>query len=339
MLKATEKESIDYAAVVDQLEKYAPKILNISGGEPSLVPQLPLLLADIRQRWNPFIRIVHNGTAPEKLLPCLPYINRLVISLDGPDPINSTNRGITAASILSKLTPVIPECLKNNVEVAVNCVVTTNNLAHLPELAQLLHDVSPSIILSFAPLMPPDHELSIMRDESMYAGFISMVDKLKHSGFNVMHVFDPLTRHPQYKHIQCYNQYFVIRVLPDGQVTTCAMNTGISKSLAGYYVKKLFSPKGIAKAFNRITKLTRSTIGSKVDFSCNTLCTCEGWLDMVFLGMKSHCIPHYAKALRGRMTDRDYAESEAFVKKNINPLYSSAALKKAIESDTGATVS
>jgi len=60
---------------------------------------------------------------------------------------------------------------------------------------------------------------------------------------------------------------------------------------------------------------------------------------LLFLGMESHCITHYAKGLRGRMTERDYAEAEAFVKKNINPSFNIATLKQAIESDTGAVAS
>jgi MoaA/NifB/PqqE/SkfB family radical SAM enzyme len=339
MLKATEKETVDYAAIIDTLEKYKPKILNISGGEPTLVPQLSSILADIKQRWNPYIRIVHNGTAPDKLIPCLPYIDRLVISLDGPDPINSKNRGISAASVLAKLLPILPECAKHSVEVAINCVVTTTNVPHLYEFAQLLRSISPEIILSFAPLMPPDDMLSIMRAESLYTDFLATFNRLRQEGFRVIHVFDPLIRHPDYKHIQCYNQYFVVRVLTGGQVTTCAMNTDINGSLAAYYAKKLFSANGIAKAVNRITKVARSRIAHQVDFSCNTLCTCEGWLDLLFLGIESHCIAHYAKALRNRMTDSDYADVEAFVRKNINPSFSSAALKQAIGADTGAEVS
>ena len=64
-----------------------------------------------------------------------------------------------------------------------------------------------------------------------------------------------------------------------------------------------------------------------IDFSCTTVCTCENWLDLIFLGIPSDSIPIYARGLRGRMTDEDYRNAETFVRRFINPDFDIQALK------------
>ena len=86
------KENIDYNTIIDRLAAYHPKILNVSGGEPTLVSELPKYLNTIKQRWDPFIRVVHNGTNLSKAVTLFPFIDRLVISIDGPGAINHANR-------------------------------------------------------------------------------------------------------------------------------------------------------------------------------------------------------------------------------------------------------
>lgn len=331
MRKATHRENIDYSKIITTLHEYSPKILNISGGEPSLVTDLPGILSEIKKRWGPFIRVVHNGTGPEKLLKSLPFIDRLVISMDGPDPINTANRGISGYSVLEKLKSALSECKANNVEVGVNCVVTTANLGVMREFAEQVRKTSESLILSFTPVMPPDGPLSILREAPLVQEFFETYDSLKKQGFSVMHVFDGLTRFNDFKSIQCFNQYFNIRVSPEGQVLTCAMNTPLNSRHYFYYFSKLLSKRGIKKALYRIKNMASNAIHTSIDFSCTAVCACENWLDLIFLGIPSDSIPIYAAGLRGRMTEDDYHNSEAFVKRYINPDFDVKTLKRFIE--------
>jgi wyosine [tRNA(Phe)-imidazoG37] synthetase (radical SAM superfamily) len=89
MTRADTSEEIDRFNVVDRIGLYKPHILNISGGEPTLVKELPSLLSRAKELWDPYIRVVHNGTAPDKLESSFPYVDRLVISIDGPGSINA----------------------------------------------------------------------------------------------------------------------------------------------------------------------------------------------------------------------------------------------------------
>jgi MoaA/NifB/PqqE/SkfB family radical SAM enzyme len=336
MRKATHQEDIDYEKVIKNIHAYSPKIVNISGGEPTLVDELPWILSEMKKRWNPFIRVVHNGTNPEKILPCLPNMDRLVISMDGPDPVNKDNRGVSAESVLKKLKEVLPEVFARNVEVIINCVLTTTSLAYMRNFLQSVHDVSPLVGVSFTPLIPPDDALSILSDTSKYQQFISSFDTLKAQGYFVAHAFDGIMRHDNFKHIQCINQYFIIRITPVGHVLTCAMNTKLQGEHYKYYFRKLFSKNGILKAINRIKKKTAQGLLRAPDFSCNTICTCENWLDLIFLGIKSEELSGYARGLYGRMTQEDYDKAEAFIREFVNPDFKSATLKALVDTSISA---
>jgi MoaA/NifB/PqqE/SkfB family radical SAM enzyme len=331
MRRADFIENIDYNKVIENIQQYKPKILNISGGEPTLVKELSWIVSEIKNRWDPFIRIVHNGTSPEKIVNCLPFIDLLVISMDGPDPINKENRGISGENVLKKLNEIMPEAIKNNVDVCINCVLTIKNIKYLRKFVEYVHSISTKIKISFSPLIPPDHELSILNSESLFNEFIISFNELKNQGFPIFHVFDGIKIHKNYKHIQCYNQYFNFNVTPEGEILTCAMNTKINSRHLKYYFRKLFEKKGVEKAINRLKKKISNDVFHSIDFSCNTLCSCQNWLDLVFLGLPGDCIPLYGRGLRGKMTEEDYKNAEAFIKNYINKDFNVLALKNAIE--------
>jgi|WetSurMetagenome_2_1015567.scaffolds.fasta_scaffold167039_1 MoaA/NifB/PqqE/SkfB family radical SAM enzyme len=337
MRKASHKEDIDYKKVIENLRGYSPKIVNISGGEPTLVEQLPWVLSEMKKQWNPFIRVVHNGTNPEKILPCLPFMDRLVISMDGPDPINKNNRGISAESVLNKLKEVLPQVFAHKVEVMINCVLTTANLGTMKEFLRMVQAVSPDIGVSFTPIIPPDDKLSVLSKESDFNRFLASFNELKSQGYFVAHAFDGIMRHENYKHIKCYNQYFILRLTPEGQIVTCAMNTKMSGDHYKYYFRKLFSKKGLSKGLNRIMKKARQNVFNSIDFSCNTICACENWLDLIFLGIQSDSLAGYARGLYGRMTQEDYDKAEAFVRKHINPGFNGSALKAIVDASCQST--
>jgi MoaA/NifB/PqqE/SkfB family radical SAM enzyme len=331
MRKADSIEKINYKNVIENIRQYSPKILNISGGEPTLVKDLPWIVSEIKNLWNPFIRIVHNGTNPEKMINCLPFIDLLVISMDGPDPINIENRGISGESVLNKLNDLLPYAIQKKVNVCINCVLTTKNIKYLRKFVEYVYAISPKIEISFTPIIPPDHELSILNSELLFNEFILAFNDLKNHGFPIFHVFDGIKQHKNYKHIQCYNQYFNINVTPEGRILTCAMNTEIKKEHIKYYFRKLFEKKGIRKAINRIKKKVSQDFLNKIDFSCNTICSCQNWLDLMFLGLPGDCIPLYARGLKGNMNNEDYTKVEAFVKEFINPKFNALMFKKVIE--------
>ena len=155
-------------------------------------------------------------------------------------PINKNSRGISGESVLKKLKSVLPELAANKVEIAVNCVVTTANLKSMSELAESVHAVSDSILISFTPVMPPDGPLSILQSNLQTREFFETFERLKNKGYFVMHAFDGITRFNDFNAVQCFNQYFVIRLSPEGNVLTCSLNANQGLRTIGTIRKKYF---------------------------------------------------------------------------------------------------
>jgi len=325
MTRADSSEIINRFEVIDRISKYKPHILNISGGEPSLVKELPGLLSRAKAVWNPHIRVVHNGTAPQKLEESLPYIDRLVISIDGPGEVNKATRGISGDAVLeriAKLLDTIGTSAGTNAGIAeniyVNTVVTEKNIDTLPLFASQINSVSPRVTLALLPVMPLHSELSVLRDgEKGYRRFLDIYTKMKSAHNAVVHNFDCVMRHNDLRVIQCYNQYFTIRFSPRGDFFSCGANLGSQLRRTDGAIKKVFKKGGVKKLFTMISRSIKGRMG-KIDFTCRNMCNCDSWLDMLLLGHDTEYAPILLREFKGRFCDSDYSELDEFVKKNIN---------------------
>lgn len=328
------EENINYSAIIDRLAHYKPKILNITGGEPTLVKELPLYLESIKKRWNPFVRIVHNGTNLSNAATLFPWIDRLVISLDGPGEINRINRGIDGDRVIEKTAAIMPDAKSHGVEVIINCVVTTENASHIESLVRKATRAAPDLQLSFMPVMPPDGDISILVKKQPYADFITTFDKLQKEGFGIIHVFDTILRHESFKKISCYNQYFTLRMETCCALSSCAMNVPADPVFFVNKLKRFLTTGKLPNVFDRLKKMTAYALSDKPDFSCSTICNCESWLDLLFLGIESNCHRIYTEGLRGRISEEEYVEVEQFVKKHINPQFDLQWFKSMIDRGT-----
>ena len=320
-------EEIDYLKVVDSIALYAPKVLNISGGEPTLVAQLPAILAKVKQLWNPFTRVVSNGTMLAKIVPSLQNLDRLVISLDGPGETNRANRGVDGDLILKNIESILPQIRAAKTEIAINCVITAQNAGLMTQFAQNIAATAPEIYLSVNPVMPPLIDISILKTPAIFDAFLKTFDELKGRGFNIMHTFDHVTRHENFSKIECYNQYFVIHFSPEGRMFSCTMDAPLQNKTIGQLLPKLLSVEGMKKALTRAAAILKRRSG-KVDFTCRNICNCESWLDLLFLGRESNSYPAYLRPLKGRLTDEDMNELDKFVRVNINPRFDIAIFRQ-----------
>ena len=311
-------EEVDRFEALGRIARCRPRILNISGGEPALVEELPGLLRRAKEGWNPFIRIVHNGTAPHKLESCFPYMDRLVVSIDGPGDISAATRGISGDVVLERIANLrFPA--GSGPEIIVNTVVTEKNLDALPLFAAQIAAVSPRVALSLLPVMPVDSDLSVLRDrEAGYRRFLDVFAKIKSAHGAVAHNLDCIMRHGDLRKIQCYNQYFSVRFSPRGELFTCGAGIGSQLRRTDRAFMKVFKKGGFRKLFTMLSRAVKGRMG-KVDFTCRNICNCESWLDMLFLGRDTGYAPVVLRGFRGRLSDDDYIELDEFVKANINP--------------------
>jgi organic radical activating enzyme len=320
MRRAGEAEMINRFEALDRIAKYKPRILNISGGEPSLLPELPGLLTRAKAVWNPYIRVVHNGTGPQKLEEAFPHIDRLVISVDGPGDVNAATRGISGGAVLDRIAALINSS-RPIPDITVNTVVTESNIDTLKDFAAQIASISPRVCLALLPVMPIGGELSVLRDrEAGYKRFIDIYAGIKAVHRNTVHNLDCVMRHENLRKIQCYNQYFTVRFSPRGEPFTCGAGIASQLRRSDRAYKKLFKKGGLRKLFTMIVKSVKEKAG-KVDFTCRNICNCESWLDMTLLGRETEYAPRVLCGFRGRLKDGDYSELEKFVKENINPRF------------------
>jgi len=333
MKRVNEAEVINRFEALDRIAVYKPRILNVSGGEPSLLKELPGLLARAKAVWNPFIRVVHNGTGPQKLSESFPNIDRLVISVDGPGGINAATRGISGDAVLEKIAALFsPAPVEHLPAININTVVTEANIDTLKGFAAQIESVSPKIILALLPVMPVDGEISVLRGDrdAGYKRFLEVFSGIKAAHGNTVHNLDCVMRHENLRKIQCYNQYFTIRFSPRGEPFTCGASIASQIKRSDRPYKKIFKKGGARKLFTMIVKSIKGKLGA-VDFTCRNICNCESWMDMTFLGKETGYAPIVLRGFKGRLTDDDYTELDNFVKKHINPDFDIAGFKRLVE--------
>jgi len=330
MSPASSVEESDRRAIVDRLASYRPKFVNISGGEPTLVEELPRLLARMKKEWDPRIYVVHNGTQPHKLVPLMENLDRIVVSIDGPGEVNRRNRGIDGDGVLEKVGKLLPDARRHGVEIFFNCVITRHNVDGISELAAAVRAVSPDLLLCFSPVIPPERELSILDSPETYTAFRREYENLRAAGYNVIQTFDNLLLHDNFSKIQCYNQYFGFRIDPEGRFTSCSMTMPDDVVTAVAKWRKLARPAGLRKAGDRIRKWLAGHAAGGIDFICTTLCYCESWLDVLFLNKTNESIPMYCRGLAKRMSEEDYAAADSFVREHINPAFDIDLFKRRI---------
>jgi MoaA/NifB/PqqE/SkfB family radical SAM enzyme len=332
MKRANEAEVINRFEALDRIAVYKPRILNISGGEPALLKELPGLLSRAKAVWNPYIRVVHNGTGPQKLAEAFPCIDRLVISIDGPGEVNAATRGISGDAVLERIAALIDSPSLDTIpEITINTVVTEKNIDTLRSFAAQINSVSPRIGLALLPVMPVDGELSVLKDrEAGYKRFLDIYAGIKAAHGNVTHNLDCVMRHKNLRKIQCYNQYFTVRFSPRGEPFTCGAGIVSQLRRSDRAYKKVFKKGGLRKLFTMIVKSIKEKAGA-VDFTCRNICNCDSWLDMVLLGKETEYAPVVLRGFKGRLSNDDYAELEEFVKKHINADFNAARFREMAE--------
>lgn len=90
----SELDMLDWIRIIDQIQKFQPRI-NLSGGEPFLYSQIKELITYIKKR-GLFLSITTNGTLLSEYAEEIVRlrINRIHISIDGPEEIHDRIRGI-----------------------------------------------------------------------------------------------------------------------------------------------------------------------------------------------------------------------------------------------------
>jgi hypothetical protein len=206
-------------------------------------------------------------------------------------------------------------------EIIINTVVTETNIDTLPDFAARIASTAPSVTLALLPVMPAEGGLSVLRrGEAGYRRFLDVYEKMRAAHPLVVHNFDCVMRHEDWRKIQCYNQYFTVRFSPRGEFFACGAGLVSQFRRTDGALRKVFRKGGAKKAFTILARAVRRRAG-RVDFTCRNMCNCDSWLDMLFLGKDTLYAPLTLRGFRDRLVDEDYEKLGEFVKANINPAF------------------
>jgi MoaA/NifB/PqqE/SkfB family radical SAM enzyme len=144
---------------IDALSQLGVIYYSISGGEPTLVPDLPERLTYAAKK-IPYVHLVTNGsTMTKELAKTLGNtgVREISISIDGMEDFQNAVRGVNnafhkawnALSLLSEYAP--------NVQIVINSVLSQSNVASLKKLIKKLNQEFPKVLRKYLPLT--NHQL------------------------------------------------------------------------------------------------------------------------------------------------------------------------------------
>lgn len=125
----------------------------LTGGEPLLVPYLPELLDDAREKLRfREITLITNGTLLSQRLEILSRLDRLVISLDSSDPLTLTAVNVPqpcAEAVIAAVRQAAALQTRHGFRLMVNAVLTPETLPGMDALLEFC--ARQNILLSFSP--------------------------------------------------------------------------------------------------------------------------------------------------------------------------------------------
>jgi len=213
-------------AVIATLED-AKKILTVirkgisnlwlTGGEPLLCPYILDLVTYARQELNfRELSLITNGTLLSEHLDLLPFLDKLIISLDSTDPSALASVSLSngqAKVVLSTIEAVAPLQKQHNFKLILNAVITPETLPYMEALLDFC--TAHHILLSFSPQAVdnwPRYELLVSSD---YRAFIQHMPSRKKRGAPILGSTVYLKTLLEQKPYRCYPT-LIPRITPDG---------------------------------------------------------------------------------------------------------------------------
>jgi sulfatase maturation enzyme AslB (radical SAM superfamily) len=297
MKPANHDEGVDYAESLARIGSVRPKVLNISGGEPTLIAELPWILREAKTRWNPFTRVVTNGTNLDLLDECIPHLDKLVVSLDAPGALNRKTKGLDGDLVTKRIRQLVERTARasGTCSIWVNSTMTLDNYMQAGEMVDQLSAISPDIFICLSPVMPPDGPTSIMTDQHAWDGFWSQYQRIRATHTNVAAHFEHFASPTPPASVCCYVRCF--------WVTFDAF--GNAKSCVPHYVAET------------------DTYG----FDCQAPCNCEGWFDFYLRGQTCDSTTAFLDQFTGRLTPDEIDDAHRFITRHINPAFERRSLE------------
>ena len=260
-----------------------PLSLTVSGGEASLVPELPELLRAVRAGTRAAVQLNSNALGnPQCLLSCLPYLDSLLLSVDVPDANGHIGtRNISVADLLAALREIAAAAagLSRPVHICCNTVVTRDNYLNLGELAGRLRSIQPAWQWTINPVSPYSSPLSFAESAPAVDLFRDHIAGLRDAVYPNIRCSIPKQRAGlplrAEQAIRCHRQFFMGFIDPDGSFYTC-------KNICFNYFDELCSSGRIGSPVAYVAALLRvARMFRQQSTDCYLSCPCAADLEPV----------------------------------------------------------
>src|SRR3989338_1730828 len=218
--------------IMESLSKKGMRYVSFTGGEPLLRNDIEEIVVSAVKK-GIYTSISSNGTLVKEKISLIKRVNKINLSLDGPQEIHDFLRGLGSHY---KLLQAIEAALEKRIKVILSCVLSRHNLHCIDYVLSIA--VRFGIKVYFQPatrhILGGSIENSVSPFERDYRQAILELIKRKKKKKDILNSVDGL-KHLYYwpapRKIPCFAGLFHFRVEPDGQLSACSRQPlGVSKN-------------------------------------------------------------------------------------------------------------
>ncbi|RMF00161.1 MAG: radical SAM protein, partial [Chloroflexi bacterium] len=311
-------ENIDYWQSLERIKKIKPKALWVTGnGEPTLVSDLPGLLAEAKSSWNPYITMVNNGTNTRRVFRVLPHLDQLAVSVDGIGNVNVETRGLDGDKVVQHIRAIHQRIQSDGlpVQLVTNTVVTTENFKWANEFIRTVNGISPDIVMFMSPLLPLDSPMSVVSSEETHNRFSDWLRDTENS-YNVISHFGHFENGFQ-PEIVCHHQYFRTVIDYHGKLHPCKPQLPWNYHMMN--MRQMVKQKRFVDTGKEAAKMFNTLVTNRHNPVCHTPCNCHSYLDWFFRGQDHPMWRVYGNVYKERFTKKEIDKAYRFIVKRINP--------------------
>jgi len=209
-------------AMLDNFKLLGTRWISFTGGEPLLRDDIGEIVKYTKNK-DIYVSVSSNGSLVSERIGDLTGIDRIKLSLDGPEKIHDRVRG---GGSFKKVMQALELCKKNGIGVRLECVLSKENLDCVPYLVNIASDFE--VIISFQPatrnLLWSDEPNLIAASQKEYRDAINELISLKKRGapvYNSTAGLSHLYWWPAEKRIACTAGRLSFDVEPDGTILAC----------------------------------------------------------------------------------------------------------------------
>jgi MoaA/NifB/PqqE/SkfB family radical SAM enzyme len=320
----------DYEKALAELARVKPKHLCISGGEPTLVPEIVPIIRRLREGCGEGMQIEFNSNCtgrPELLPEILPHANILAASIDGAGEVNREQRGVDGDVVLAAIEKIAthpyPSWSRFRRIMAVP-TATIRSYARLPELFDRLREIKRKSPLEMSvevkPVFPYHKPLSPASRPEAWEDFVARSREWEKEYKEIrvevrgVSAFSGLNRGGGKMRSKCWRQFFTAMLWPNGIWTYCKPD---------WFSRNYFIPSyrdgGRRDKLRAAIESVHSLFLAPCDLTCYAPCEHGENLDRALSAGRASALAEEAERIGLSIPPGELRDVCAFIKRRCNP--------------------